>query len=62
MQIFNINHLCNTDFGLAGAPILSSESFKLVGIHIGTYNKKDFNKGILLGYPIQELIQTNLGH
>ena len=62
VQDFNINHLCNTDSGSSGAPILSTESFKLIGIHIGTSNKKEFNKGVLLGSPINELIQTNIGH
>ena len=58
----NIQHLCNTDSGSSGAPILSLESFKIIGIHIGTTNNKEFNKGIFLKSPIVEFIQSNIGH
>ena len=61
MDDYNINHLCNTAMGSSGAPILSSDSFKLIGIHIGASNNMNFNKGIFIKYPIVEFIQSNIG-
>lgn len=58
----NIQHLCNTDSGSSGAPILSMENFKVIGIHIGTSKKKEYNTGIFLKSPIIDFIQNNIGH
>ena len=37
-------HTCNTDQGSSGSPIISLNSFKVLGIHYGS-SKFDFNKG-----------------
>jgi len=40
-----IEHYCNTEKGSSGSPILSLETFKLIGIHFGYDNKKKVNCG-----------------
>ena len=56
-----IFHLCNTEFGSSGAPILLQDNFKVIGIHIGGSNKFQLNYGILINYPISEFIKQNIG-
>ena len=34
-----IKHLCNTEYGSSGSPILSLEKLKVIGVHIGTGKK-----------------------
>ena len=47
-----INHKCNTDNGSSGSPILSLKNNKLIGIHYGSHNKYELNKGTLIIYVI----------
>ena len=59
---YDIKHECSTDFGSCGAPILSSSTNKVIGIHKG-YNKniingsKVYNVGTFLKFPLDELKQ-----
>ena len=57
----NICHLCNTDYGSSGAPILSLETFKVIGIHYGgkINNSFRFNQGTFIKYPIKEFNSSN---
>ena len=57
---YNIIHRCSTDYGSSGSPILNIENNKLIGIHSqGAYNlnETNYNKGILLKYPLNDIIQ-----
>ena len=47
-----IYHICNTDNGSSGSPILSLSNNKLIGIHYGSSKNFDINKGILIIYAI----------
>lgn len=58
---YNICHLCNTEIGSSGGPILSSNSFQVIGIHVGTSKNKEFNKGVLIRSAIVQFIQSNIG-
>lgn len=49
-------HLCSTDKGSYGSPILNINNNKLIGIHRGSDNKHGFNKGIILIFPFKEFI------
>ena len=49
-----IHHKCNTETGLSGSPIISLNTFKVVGIHSGNTHK-NFNKGIFIKYAINKL-------
>ena len=54
-----INHKCNTEKGSSGSPILSLKNNKLIGIHYGSSNKYEFNKGTLIIFPIIEFNKMN---
>ena len=52
-----INHLCSTDDGSSGAPILSLKNLKVIGVHYGykKINEREINKAIFIKYIISEL-------
>ena len=50
----NINHLCSTEEGSSGSPIISLKTFKLIGIHIGNCINKNYNKVLFIKYEIEE--------
>ena len=56
-----INHFCNTLNGSSGSPILSLETFKVIGIHCGSNKDENekCNKGIFIKYPIKEFNKQN---
>ena len=54
-----INHISNTDNGSSGAPILLLKNFKVIGIHYGSKDHFNFNKGVLIKYVILELNKLN---
>lgn len=58
-----ILHQCNTDYGSSGCPILSYETFKVIGIHRGADNLNNFNCGTFIKYPIEKFYEEmkNLG-
>jgi len=51
---FNINYFCNTENGSSGSPILSLESFKIIGIHKQSNNNRGYNTGSLLKKAIED--------
>ena len=53
---YDIKHKCNTENGSSGAPILSSLTNKVMGIHKG-HDKNEYNKkiGTFLKFPLNEL-------
>ena len=58
IQDQNICHLCSTENGSSGSPILSLQNFKVIGIHFGSSHLK-FNKGTLIKYPIIKFFEKN---
>ena len=50
-----INHTCSTNEGSSGAPILSLDNIKVIGIHKGD-TEKNFNKGIFMKNAISKFI------
>ena len=55
---YKIYHICSTDKGSSGSPLLNIENNKVIGIHKGGSAHFDFNKGILLKEPINEFIHN----
>lgn len=49
-----IFHLCNTENGSAGGPILLLKSLKVIGFHYGAAKINKENRGILINYPIMK--------
>ena len=47
-----INHYCRTEEGSSGSPILSLETFKVIGIHYGSAKKNKYNYGTFIKYVI----------
>ena len=47
-----INHYCRTEEGSSGSPILSLETFKIIGIHYGSSQNNIFNYGTFIKYAI----------
>ena len=53
-----IYHLCNTDTGSSGSPILSLNTFKVIGVHKGSprNSSQKNNVGTFIKYAIEEFI------
>ena len=56
---FDISHKCNTENGSSGGPILNLSTNKVIGIHKAFINRKKFNIGTLLKYPLNFLKKKN---
>ena len=52
----DILHLCSTDRGSSGSPILNINTNQIIGIHRGSYSNHNFNEGTLVIFPIKEFI------
>ena len=55
-----INHLCSTEEGSSGSPIILSENSKLIGVHFGTPQSINFqyNIGTFIKYPFLNFINN----
>ena len=53
---YDIFHLCSTEGGSSGSPILNLSYNKIIGIHSGRHKKYNANLGISLQYPIKEYL------
>ena len=56
---YTFHHLCSTEKGSSGSPILNIKNNKIIGIHKEAY-KNNSNRGTFLNYPIQEFINNIL--
>ena len=58
---YDIKHLCHTEPGSSGGPILSRMTNKVIGIHKGSIGKDkcDYNIGTFLKYPLNEIKNQN---
>ena len=56
----DILHICSTDKGSSGSPILNLKNNKVIGIHRGSPDHaKNYNCGTLLKYPLIDFINKN---
>ena len=67
LENFDINHFCNTESGTSGSPILSLDSFKIIGIHRKANINYKYNTGSLLKKAIEDfknkfLAQININN
>ena len=53
---YDIFHLCSTEEGSSGSPILNLSYNKIIGIHSSRHKKYNANLGISLQYPIKEYL------
>ena len=56
-QDFIIRHLCITESGSSGSPLLNLSNHKVIGIHKAGSEKFSFNYAIILKLPIKEFIK-----
>jgi len=49
-----IKHICSTDNGSSGSPILNLSNNKVIGIHKQASIRSNFNKGTCLKFPLNE--------
>ena len=63
---YDIKHLCHTEIGSSGGPILSRMTNKVIGIHKGSIGKGkigksncNYNIGTFLKYPLNEVKNQN---
>ena len=47
-----IKHLCSTEEGSSGSPLLSLKTYKVIGIHFGDGTEKNINNAIFIKYAI----------
>ena len=55
-----IIHLCSTEQGSSGSPILNLKTNKVIGLHLGSTANFNYNIGTFLKKPIEQLIKNNL--
>ena len=53
---YNIIHYCSTQGGSSGSPIINLINNKILGIHKESIKNKNYNRGTLLNFPINEYL------
>ena len=53
---YNFRHLCSTEEGSSGSPILNLKNNKLIGIHTSSLNNSNFNLGLFFNYAITDFL------
>ena len=53
-----IEHLCSTEEGSSGSPLLSLKTYKVIGIHFG--GDKNINYDNFIKYAIDKFINNNI--
>ena len=53
---YKIKHLCGTECGSGGCPIMDLSRGTIIGIHVGSIPKSNYNIGTSLKYPIKNFI------
>ena len=51
---YTFEHLCSSQKGSGGGPIININNSKVIGFHIGTSTRSNFNIGTLLRKPIED--------
>ena len=54
---YTIRHICPTEHGSSGSPILNLNNYKVIGVHKGTKEGKNWNLGTILKSPIDDFIK-----
>ena len=49
-----INHLCSTERGSSGGPLLNLQTYRVIGMHRGKHIFNNWNIGVVLKFPIFE--------
>ena len=57
IENYDIIHLCSTEKGSSGSPILKLSSKKIIGMHKDCNSTYEFNRGTFLKEPLNEFIE-----
>ena len=57
-QKYNFNHLCCTEEGSSGSPIINLTNNKVIGIHKEADKNNNYNRGLFLNYAIEDFINN----
>ena len=52
-----INHICQTEHGSSGSPIINLNNYKVIGLHRGFKKGDEWNIGIMLTSPINDFMR-----
>jgi V8-like Glu-specific endopeptidase len=55
---YNFNHLCSTEEGSSGSPIINLINNKVIGIQKESDNKNNYNMGLFINYAIDDFINN----
>ena len=55
---YNFKHICSTEEGSSGSPIINLINNKVIGIHKESNNKNNYNVGLFLNYAIEDFINN----
>ena len=55
---YNFNHICSTEEGSSGSPIINLINNKVIGIQKESNNKNSYNVGLFLNYAIEDFINN----
>jgi len=53
---YNFNHICSTEEGSSGSPIINLINNKVIGIQKESNNQNSYNVGLFLNYAIEDFI------
>ena len=59
MNDCHIEHLCQTNNGSSGSPLINSENNKVMGFHKGKEENDEWNVGTYLKGPIEKFYEKN---
>ena len=59
---YEFNHLCCTEKGSSGGPILNIKNNRVMGIHIAGKIGDNYNIGLFMKYGIKEFINRNINN
>ena len=54
---YEMKHLCSTEHGSSGSPILNLSNNKVIGIHKQAHKQFNFNMGTLLKFPLNDFLR-----
>ena len=57
---FTIRHLCQSNPGSSGCPIINLNNNRLIGIHKGAAKSKNWNLGTFIKIPLEEFNKTKI--
>ena len=51
---YNIQHLCSSEYGSSGGPIINLSNYKIIGVHKGSKGNQNWNLGTIIKGPVEE--------